>query len=181
MKHINRVMHILGIDPGVAGGIALLKALPTGGTKVVDVQKWDGEDTFLIFMGEYHELISHCFVEKVHGTPVQTAGRAFTFGYNAGFIKGVLQGIGLDVTLVGPQQWQGPLNLPVQERTAKGKTKHKNNLKDKARELWPKQRWTHAIADAALIANHGINTLRDAGKTHPKINKGNKQLRGRIR
>lgn len=162
-------MHVLGIDPGVSGGAVLLED-----GLLVDFAKWEGEETFITFLKTHADVIDHVFIEKVHGTPVQTAGRAFTFGENAGFIRGAVMSFDLPFTLVPPQRWQSGYNFPKVPRTAKGKTEHKNNVKKEAARLIPGN-WTHATADAALIAKYGIKTISSSGRPHSKAGQRRKK------
>lgn len=150
---------ILGIDPGVGGGSILLK---TDGT-IFDFQKWDDEATFLNFIGEYEDDILHCFIEKVYSSGQMSHNRAFNFGANAALQRGICLGAGIPTTEVLPQKWQAIHNLPK----AENKTEHKNNLKDVAKKIWPSTGWTHAIADAALIAHYGLShALPDPEDSH---------------
>lgn len=139
---------ILGIDPGVGGGAVLLK---TDGT-IFDVQKWEDESTFLNFVGEYEDDILHCFIEKVYSSGQMSHDRAFKFGDNAAVQRGICLGAGIPVSQVVPQKWQALLDLPKVDN----KTDHKNNLKSAANKIWPSTSWTHALADAALIAHYGL-------------------------
>lgn len=93
------------------------------------------------------------FIENVHSMPGQGVCSVFSFGDNCGFIRGVLTALKIPYEKVTPQKWQQALSC----NSKKGMTKvqHKNQTKAKAQQLWPDRTWTHAIADAALIAEYG--------------------------
>jgi len=146
--------YILGIDPGAKGGLALLDK-ETG--KIEETYSFDNFENAAEFVreGGIHKV---CFLEKVHAMPQQGVSSTFKFGTNFGFWQGLLLGLGYEIELVGPQVWQSDLYLPK----ASSKTEHKNNLKQRASEFWPEIKFTHAIADAALIARYGFNTLSNS-------------------
>jgi len=100
--------------------------------------------------------IDFCYIEKVRSSPQQGVVSAFSFGENYGFLRGVIFSILKDTNKifdVSPQIWQGQLNLKTKSAD---RTSHKNELKDVASNFWPETKWTHALADAALIARFGL-------------------------
>ena len=144
-------MKILGIDPGASGGAVLLE-----GNAVIGIHKFVGED-------EYMDVIKWCaeqgtdaaFIEQVHAAPGQGVSSMFKFGDNFGFERGIVRMAGIPLHRVTPQKWQRGLNLPK----AASKTAHKNNLKNRASELYPNEKWILATADAVLIARYGLNSF----------------------
>lgn len=96
-------------------------------------------------------------VEKVNGIAGQGAAASFTFGFNAGFIRGSLMGAKVPTHYVWPADWQASLKLP---RLSQGKrTQHKRNLRDAATRLLPQHKWTLSTCDAALIAAHAVRVM----------------------
>ena len=149
---------MIGIDPGASGGAVLLDE--TGG--VVDriaFEKMTDHDIANVLTewtdpAQFRSWASSAIIEKVGGGPV--AGRhkgssgAFSFGRNYGFLIGLLTGLRIPYRMVTPQTWQ----------KAMGCLSHgdKNVTKAAAQRLWPNEKWTHAIADAALIGEFGRRT-----------------------
>lgn len=101
------------------------------------------------------------FMEQVGGFTGkgQPGSAMFSFGRNFGFILGVFQALGVRVELVRPQKWQKPLSLG----TASGCTSRsewKNKLKSCAQRLYPALKPTLSTADAILILDFGLKSLR---------------------
>lgn len=144
-------MIVLGIDPGASGGAVLLK-----GNHVIGIHKFVGEDEYIDFIRWCSDQKTDAaFIEQVHAAPNQGVSSMFKFGDNFGFERGIVRMAGIPLHRVTPQKWQRGLNLPK----APNKTAHKNNLKNRASELYPSEKWILATADAVLIARYGLNTL----------------------
>ena len=149
---------VLGIDPGASGGIACWRhnepiqacAMPeTEGDQIVLIQD-------LIAGGE-----AIAFVEQVGGFvgKGQPGSSMFKFGRNFGFTLGVLQTLGVRVELVQPQKWQKPLGLGTASNCAT-RSDWKAKLRACAQRLHPKLKPTLATADAILILEYGLKSLR---------------------
>jgi hypothetical protein len=74
----------------------------------------------------------------------------FKFGEGYGFLKGVVQALGIKLVLVRPQVWQKPFNLGTASRCA-SQSEWKNKLKAEAQRRFPQLPVTLATADALLI------------------------------
>ena len=107
-------MIIIGIDPGLSGGIAVIEngrivethrmpVVKFGGKKVMDSR---GLREILI----ERDYASRVVIEKVHAMPGNGKVSMFTFGFGAGVIEGVLAGITMPFEYVTPQKWQSILN-----------------------------------------------------------------------
>ena len=79
--------------------------------------------------------------------PKQGNVSSFTFGERYGFLRGLMMGLRIRYEYVTPQKWQKALGCLTHG--------DKNVSKAAAQRLWPKLKWTHATADAALIAEYG--------------------------
>lgn len=151
---------ILGIDPGVKGGIALL----SDNGEVREAVALDGmTETELAAAMERLSMRALyprpvCVVEKVGYIKGDGAMGAFTFGKVYGLLRGLALGFGLEIIDVYPMLWQSSLCC-----LSAG---NKNVTKNKAIELFPsyhnellrrpgKKGITHGIADALLIAEYG--------------------------
>lgn len=149
---------VLGIDPGASGGIACWRhdepilALPMPET--------EGDQIELI-----RELIAGgdatAFVEQVGGYTGQgqPGSAMFRFGRSFGFTLGVLQTLNVRVELVQPQKWQKPLGLGTASSCAT-RSEWKSKLRACAQRLHPKLKPSLATADAILILEYGLKSLR---------------------
>ena len=139
-------MIFLGIDPGGSGGISIhngdkVEAFAFTKKTNADIYHTIRDCTMV---GQYDHSVA--LIEKVHSMPKQGVKSSFTFGMNYGFLLGCLTALRIPFEYVTPQVWQGYLKC----RT-KG---DKNITKQKAQELFPHLKITHAIADALLIGEY---------------------------
>jgi hypothetical protein len=104
-------MRILGIDPGVSAGGALL---PTNGgpPSVFDLPIVNNQINAGAFRRMVHDLQPDLgVVEVVHSMPGQGVASTFKFGMACGLIRGVLLGYGLPVVDVHPTVWKRHFKL----------------------------------------------------------------------
>ena len=107
-------MIIIGIDPGLSGGIAVIENGRIVETHRMPVVKF-GTKKVLDSRGLREILIerdyaSRVIIEKVHAMPGQGVTSMFTFGFGCGVIEGVLAGTTMPFEYVTPQKWQSILN-----------------------------------------------------------------------
>ena len=93
-----------------------------------------------------------CVLEQVGGFvgKGQPGSAMFKFGEHFGFIKGVVQTLGIKLVLVRPQTWQKDFGLGTAANCA-SKSDWKNKLKAEAQRRFPHLPVTLATADALLI------------------------------
>ena len=98
-----------------------------------------------------------CVLEQVGGFvgEGQPGSAMFRFGENFGFMKGVIQTLGVRLVLVRPQLWQKGFGLGTASSCA-SKTIWKNKLKGEAQRRFPHLRVTHKTADALLILEYAL-------------------------
>lgn len=96
-----RINHI-GIDPGKSGAISVMDTYGN-----VIVSPFD-EKRYLEIVGHLCSGIPETIavVEDVHAMPKQGVTSMFNFGYNKGWIVGLLKAYGCQVWLVSPQKWK---------------------------------------------------------------------------
>ena len=144
---------IIGIDPGLDGGIAilngshieLLETVPTetkGGfiKRQVDAQKLSN------ILRVYPDAV--CYLERVASRPGQGVGSVFSFGDTYGAIRGVLAALNIPTYMVAPQTWKKELKISSKEDSLKA-----------TKDLYPLLKWRkkdHNLAEAILIAMYGI-------------------------
>lgn len=148
---------VLGIDPGCSGALVLITeqggyidhlAMPT--IKVGTKSRVNGA-AVSAWVRQYG--ITHAYLEQVGAMPGQGTASMFTFGHAAGVAEGILQGLNIPYTLVTPQAWKKSAGLIGSDKDA---------ARSRAIQLYPGIRALdakakgQAIADALLIARHGI-------------------------
>ena len=136
----------VGIDPGIFGGIAFLKT--DSPVSAIPFKKFNINNLILL-----RPFIVSCYIEGVNAMPGQGVVSTFKFGKNFGWWHGVLQSLDINYTVVYPLKWQNYLNC----RSGGDK----RVTKQKAQELYPGLKVTHAIADALLIATYAKRKYLD--------------------
>ena len=151
---------ILGIDPGLDGGIAilngseieLLETIPTetkGGfiKRQVDAQKLSN------ILRVYPDLI--CYIEGVSSRPGQGVASVFSFGDTYGAIRGVLGALNIPTYTVIPSRWKKELKISSKDDSLKA-----------AFDLFnvPFKKKDHNIAEALLIAHYGQEERKNNGQ-----------------
>ena len=150
-------MRVVGIDPGCSGAIVVLNG---GGVedylimpliKVGSKSRVNGAAVAALL--RVH-VINHAYLEQVGAMPGQGVSSMFTFGHAAGVVEGIIQGLNIPYTLVTPQAWKKSAGLIGTDKDA---------ARSRAIQLHPdlrildKKGQGQAIADAILIARHGVN------------------------
>lgn len=169
-------MCIIGIDPGLDGGIAELdeRGEIVSLVKPAVVKAKKGRNTYevsalvrVIKGFQDPDLPIHAFVEKQQPLPAMTKeGRKlggsianFHRGYGFGIWQGILTALGIPFEPVAPMTWQGAMLADV----PKGDTKAASVLV--ATRIWPKvdfrrsekgRKPDHGLCDAALLALYGL-------------------------
>lgn len=154
-------MIVIGIDPGCSGALVALRDdgdymvhLPMPTIKIGTKTRVNGAAVaaFCRALIEDHGKV-HAYLEQVGAMPGQGVSSMFTFGHAAGLVEGVVAGAGIPMTLVTPQAWKKSAGLIGQDKDA---------ARSRAIQLYPHLRDLdakgkgQAIADALLIARHGI-------------------------
>lgn len=175
-------MIVLGIDPGIGGGIAAIYdtcaiAVKMPGT-CAEIR--DAIDSMIASVHGSGPAVA--FIEEVHTMPDDAAKAAGTFLRNVGQLEMCLCCLEVRTERVRPQAWQKNLSLPVPDigkrpkreagesdegflarrkawtrRRGLVKTERKNALKRIASERFPGLKVTLATCDALLIADYGMH------------------------
>jgi hypothetical protein len=151
--------HILGIDVGIDGALALLDSL--GHLTVHDVPTLEtirnAKAKRSVDIAALRQLVidlapTHAVIERVGAMPKQGTSSMFSFGRTVGVIEGVLGALQVPISYVAPQVWQKAMSVPP----------GKDGSRLRASELMPgySERWRrkrdHGRSDAALIALWGL-------------------------
>jgi crossover junction endodeoxyribonuclease RuvC len=158
-------MRIIGIDPGVTGGIALLldgellavDPLPVRTRLHGSGQQIDGA-ALMSWIVE-HRQGHHCIaiLEAVASRPGQGVRSVFNFGHSLGVIEGVLGALGVPYHLVSSPVWKRRAGLTGRDKTAS---------RSLAGQLFPdhaerfKRVRDDGLAEAALVARFGQEVLK---------------------
>jgi crossover junction endodeoxyribonuclease RuvC len=151
---------IIAIDPGLSGGLAVARF---GKTECYPMPETQGDLIGLLReIKATHDLECVpktgevvCVLEEVNGFAgkAQPGSAMFRFGENFGFIKGVVQALGMKLVLVRPQVWQSAFSLGTASRCA-SKSEWKNKLKAEAQRRFPNLKVTLKTADALLLREY---------------------------
>lgn len=142
-------MKLLAIDPGSNGGLALFN--PEGCTLIEAVKMPPTPHDLLDYIRAAAPDVA--YLEKVGGMPGNGGSQMFNFGRGYGHIEMALIAAGVRFITVTPPKWQKPFQLGT--RGSRTPSQWKNILKEKAQQLFPRQRVTLWSADALLIGYYG--------------------------
>ncbi len=99
---------VLGCDPGLSGGIAVLYSDHTANAIPIPATEGDIDVAHLIrwikLIKTEDKLIA--YIEAVHAMPGQGVSSMFKFGFVTGILHGVLRTLGIPLKLVTPQAWK---------------------------------------------------------------------------
>lgn len=106
---------ILGVDPGKGGAICFLDT----STKTVDFISLDLPSMLVKeWLLTKKDIISVAWLEDVHSIFGASAKSNFKFGYNLGWVTGLLTSSEIPVRRVTPKEWQRYLKAP--KKASKG-------------------------------------------------------------
>lgn len=181
-------MRVLGIDPGVSGGLFLLNdhnpeewhimpvvKISAGWAKSKGRLKYDKDGNKIekfrtevdakCLVGMLRGMLpDYVYIERVHAMPGQGVSSCFSFGQSLGILKGAVASIDkvTAMELVNPKEWQKAMfeGMPADDT--------KKVAARVAEKLWPgidlrkskRARKPHdGICDAACIAEYGRRQL----------------------
>ncbi len=153
----NEVRHVLGIDPGLKGGWAVVKVI---GKQLIAGERMTTmthRGKKLIDARKLHQVLSDApridvaVIEQVHAMPRQGVSSSFTFGRVTGAAESVAMLVAPRVEWVSPATWKRALGLSSDKR---------ESLDAAAMAFGSSTRWDVAandgIAEAALLARYWI-------------------------
>jgi crossover junction endodeoxyribonuclease RuvC len=153
-------MIICGIDPGVAGGLAILELLDAAAPIVVDAidvpvigsKAKERVDTAAIRNWLVQRAPAFAYIERAQAMPKQGASSGFKYGRAVGALEATIALCGVPVEIVEPSMWKRSLHLPGKDKEA---------ARQRALELFPAahgllaRKKDHGRAEAMLIAFYG--------------------------
>ncbi len=154
---------IIGIDPGLTGGICLrfptehcevfpMPVIPKVGidlqelNKLLRIDTWADSDNILVV------------IEKVHAMPKQGVVSMFKFGMGYGQLQGLCVGLGYPYILVTPQQWKKTILAGYDWKGNKDSSVAYVKQRYPDVNLRPTDRCrkdSHGLADAVCLAQYG--------------------------
>ena len=156
-------MRIIGIDPGLSGGIAILDNL-----KIFDLfdmpimpegkkNKNQLNSAQLVNIIKKHIVLGKTFVivEQVSAMPGQGVTSMFNFGQSFGVIKGICSALSIPIYFVRPAKWKKYFNLIKTNKDA-SRTKVIQVYPEISNQLARKK--DSNKADAILIARYFNDT-----------------------
>lgn len=139
---------ILGIDPGVTGGLAFLSA---DGVEALDIPVVAGE----VDIDAIADMIrarspQAAIIERASAMPKQGVSSTFKFGAAYGALRAVVAALAVPSHLVAPAVWKRFYGLDADKEKARAL----------AIRLWPRnggfsRKKDHGRAEASLIARYG--------------------------
>ena len=142
--------YVIGIDPGLNGGIAVLGMSGV----LVDVVKMPSTPYDIYEYLKGYGVGAVCYMELVgQGMPNQSSKATATFARHCGHLDMALLSLGIPTRTVTPSKWEKSYGLGSSKGV--GKTEWKNRLKSRAQQLFPWVGVTLATSDALLIAEYG--------------------------
>lgn len=159
-------MRVLGVDPGMSGGLALidteLLTIAVTDMPVEAATKSRKLASPVGLAGLFHAAApDYVFLEEVGVRPGEGAVGAFSFGRGFGRIEGVAAGALVSVWHVRPQAWKSALLVPAEKDRAVTRAKQLIPCAAKAFE-GPRGGLKDGRAEACLIAFYGCLKMQAA-------------------
>lgn len=162
-------MIVLGVDPGLSGGLAVVAAEPGCAPRLLaaDDVPTSGEKakrrvSVLAAMALIREHSpTHAFIERAQAMPDQGSSSGFIYGRAVGALETCVEGLLIPLTVIESSAWKKAHGLIK---------KGKEDSRQRALRLFPgrnhnffARKMDHNRAEAALIAWFGIMLLRGSG------------------
>lgn len=151
-------MNILGIDPGIRGGLAIVFVGANGAAPqlvdaidipVAGVGAKERVDVLAIRDWIVRHAPQHALIERAQAMPKQGASSGFKYGRAVGAIEAVIAGCAVPLTIIEPTAWKKFHGLRGGD---------KETSRQRALQLFPAahtllaRKMDHGRAEAALIA-----------------------------
>jgi crossover junction endodeoxyribonuclease RuvC len=154
-------MKLLGVDPGIRGGLAIVSIDDGAAPQLVDAidipvtgaGAKERVDVLAIRTWIIAHAPQHAFIERAQAMPKQGASSGFKFGRATGALEGVLACCEIPMTIVEPSVWKKFHQLRGGDKEA---------ARQRALQLFPAahallvRKKDHGRAEASLIALFGV-------------------------
>ena len=153
-------MRVLGVDPGIGGGLAIVITNGDGTAQLVaaiDIPitgagAKERVDALALCAWIEHHQPQHAYIERAQAMPKQGASSGFKYGRATGAIEAVITCLEIPMTVVEPPAWKKFHHLHG---------KDKEGGRQRALQLFPAahamlaRKKDHGRAELALIALYG--------------------------
>ena len=149
-------MQILGIDPGITGGVAVVSAWRPYRAPIIEdgmrMPVTSHRSKKLVDAKKLFEWLSNfdidvAVVEWVHAMPKQGVSSSFSFGRSTGSVEAIALLVSDRMEWVSPQVWKQHLGLSSSKQASIDEARHKFGVTYR----WDKKA-DNGIAEAALLA-----------------------------
>lgn len=161
-------MLVIGIDPGLDGGAAVIDdvgeyieespyvvAMPT--IKVDGKRQVDIRQLVEMFGLGIQFAVNHVVIERVHAMPKQGVTSMFTFGMGYGKILGMMETFGITYETVLPQKWKNLILAGTKKDKAAAIKFAKRKYKGINLKATPRCKTDHdGMADAVCLAHYAL-------------------------
>lgn len=153
-------MKILGVDPGIYGGLAIIQIDGVAPTRLIDavdipvtgVKAKERVDVLALRNWLMKHKPGHAYIERAQAMPKQGASSGFKYGRAVGAIEGIIAACGIPLTVIEPAAWKKFHQIHRGDKEAS---------RQRALQLFPgahlmlARKKDHGRAEAALIALAG--------------------------
>ncbi|OLB72051.1 MAG: hypothetical protein AUI16_21450 [Alphaproteobacteria bacterium 13_2_20CM_2_64_7] len=151
-------MRVLGCDPGIRGGLAIVEIDGNGGARLIEcidipvtgIGAKERVDVLALRDWVVLHQPQHAFIERAQAMPKQGASSGFKYGRATGAIEAAIACCEIPLTIVEPAVWKRVLHLRGDKEASR----------QRALQLFPAghamltRKKDHGRAEAALIAVH---------------------------
>lgn len=151
---------ILGIDPGLTGGIAFLSTAPGRAARVItadDIPTFGVEAKRRVDALAFAQMIQNCppdfaVIERAQAMPDQGASSGFIYGRAVGALEGVVLGMEIALEIIEPTAWKKHHGLIKADKEA---SRQRAMLHYPEAHAFIARKKDHGRAEAMLIAAYG--------------------------
>lgn len=155
-------MIVLGVDPGLSGGLAVVAGSPVRLLEVIDVPTTGTKakrriETLAVMRLLQSHQIDHAYIERAQAMPKQGSSSGFIYGRAVGALEACIEGMLIPLTVIEPTAWKKAHALMKCE---------KEDSRQRAIRLFPgnhnffDRKMDHNRAEAALIAWYGAMMMK---------------------
>jgi hypothetical protein len=170
------MLKIMGVDPGIRGGMAIISTENGGSVMLIDaidvptMGTGAKERIDALAVGKWIETHrpDHCFFERAGSMPKQGVASTFKYARAVGSLETAVLLSGVPLTIIEPAVWKRFYKL----------VKDKEQSRLRALMLFPAshdlfaRRKDHQRAEAALLANYGLRDFRLTAAAPPGADTG---------
>lgn len=167
--------YFIGIDPGSSSGsVCVLKENEEGVVCDYIFGRFDKQTPLEIIavlksrtaQWRISGGIMICVLEKVGAMPGQGVSSTFKFGQNYGWIKGVLDSLGIPYTEQPPGQWMKGMNLL--KIKGEEKPQHKKRRREFIERTYPHIKVVDNTFDSLILAECARQKFRSYGRSYQR-------------